>query len=76
MAVYEGKIEGLWRLFPKMYAICDIASTGSTREANSIEWFASIFTAQLVLYESEDMSWIDRARVNDLKEQLLTAAQK
>lgn len=66
-----GKIEGLWQLLSNCYAVCDISSTGATREANQISLWESILQVQLVLFLNQDkLTNPDQQRINNLKEVL------
>ena len=71
----EGKIEGLWRLDDCITGVLDIASTGTTLEANGLREFCAVMEAQLVLYPNwAKMTERDMERIIKLKKCLTDAA--
>lgn len=67
----DGKIEGLWRIIPSCFAICDISSSGKTMAENSITLFEIIMSVSLQLIVEEDKATsTDISRLETLKKLL------
>lgn len=72
----RGKIEGLWRLDKKNWAIIDIATSGNTALENQITQRRILRKPKVLWYEGTPFSSIDspdRERFNDLKELMYLA---
>ncbi|MCL5090817.1 MAG: hypothetical protein M1514_02280 [Patescibacteria group bacterium] len=72
----QGKIEGLWQLYPNNKAVVDVANSGATCEANQIIRKWTIMKPEVVFVQSPAMSRRDQKRVADLQNKLYLAAQR
>lgn len=68
----KGKIEGLWRILPGCFAICDVVSTGKTMKENGIDLFESIMLVQLAFVQNNEKTTTqDLERIEKLKRKIL-----
>lgn len=71
----DGKIEGLWRIIPNCFAICDITSSGRTMAENGISLFETIMSVSLQLVIEEGKATkTDIERIEVLKKLLKPTA--